>query len=91
MKSVARTQSYRKDLDDIESHIALDNPDAGIDMWLLIDGQVEQLANPNFPRRPGRAPNTFELVAHPNYIVILEEDGRTVTALNVIHAKKKWP
>lgn len=49
------------------------------------------MADPNFPRRPGRVAGTFELVAHPNYIVILEEDAATVTVLNVVHARKKYP
>ena len=39
-------------------------------MWLLIDDQVEQLADPNFPRRPStRVPGAHELVAHENYVV----------------------
>jgi toxin ParE1/3/4 len=60
-------------------------------MWLHIDDQVEKLADPKFPRRPGRVAGTYELVAHENYIVILEEDATTVTALNVVHARKKYP
>lgn len=91
MKRVVRTQSYRDDLDRIEARIARDNPTAGSDMWLHIDEQVDELADPNFPRRLGSAPDTFELVAHPNYIVILEEDGTTVTVLNVVHARQKYP
>lgn len=91
MKQVVRTQTYQDDLDAIETYIALDSPKAGADMWLHIDDQVEQLADPNYPRRPGRVAGTSELVAHPNYIVILEEDATTVTALNVVHARKKYP
>ncbi len=91
MKRVVRTLSYQEDLDAIEAYIAQDNPKAGIDMWLNIDDQVKKLADPNFPRRIGRVDNTFELVAHPNYIVILEEDATSVTALNVVHARKKYP
>lgn len=91
MKQVVRTGSYRDDLDDIETYIAKDSPRAGADVWLYIDDQVEQLADPMFPRRRGRVADTFELVAHENYIVILEEDATTVTVLNVVHAKKKYP
>lgn len=91
MKRVIRTQTYQDDLDAIEARIADDNPIAGTEMWLHIDDQVELLADSNFPRRPGRVNGTFELVAHPNYIVIVEEDGATVTALNVVHARQKWP
>lgn len=90
MKSVVCTQSYQKDLDAVEAYIAKDSPRAGADMWLRIDDQVALLSDPNFPRRPGRVAGTFELVAHLNYIVILEEDATTVTALNVVHAKRQY-
>ena len=53
--------------------------------------QVAKLSDPNFPRCPGRVTGTAELVAHKNYIVILEEDETTVTVLNDIHARKKYP
>ncbi len=91
MKRVERTSSYRDDLDAIEDFIAQDNPAAALDMWFLIDDQVERLADPKFPRRPGRVPGTMELVAHENYIVILQEDLHTVTVLNVVHARQQWP
>lgn len=91
MKRVIRTQTYQNDLDAIETRIAQDDPGAGIDMWLHIDDQVSLLADPNFPRKRGRVKGTFELVAHPNYIVILEEDATTVIVLNVVHARQKWP
>ncbi|MEI8031156.1 MAG: type II toxin-antitoxin system RelE/ParE family toxin [Comamonadaceae bacterium] len=91
MKQVVRTQTYQDDLNAIEARIALDNPSAGVDMWFLIDDQVESLGNENFPRRPGRVHGTCELVAHPNYVVIMEENEATVTVLNVVHARQKWP
>jgi toxin ParE1/3/4 len=91
VKRVVRTQTYKDDLDAIEAYIAQDNPKAGADMWLHIDDQVEQLSDPIFPRRRGRVSDTFELLAHPNYIVILEENSTTVTALNVMHVRRKYP
>jgi len=91
MKQVVRTSSYRDDLDDIEAFIAKDNAAAALDMWFLIDDQVEKLADSKFPRRHGRVTGTMELVAHENYIVILEEDSLSVTVLNVVHARQQWP
>lgn len=90
-KHVVRTVTYRADLDGIEAYVAQDNPRAATELWLLIDAQVDQLADPKFPRRKGRVPGTRELVAHENYIVILVEDADTVTALNVVHARQQWP
>ena len=91
MKRVVRTQSYQDDLENVEARIAQDNPAAGVETWFHIDDQVSQLADPNFPRKPGRVKGTFELVAHANYIVILQEDATTVTVLNVVHARQQWP
>ena len=91
MKRVVRTQSYQDDLEKVEARIAEDNAAAGVAMWFHIDDQVTLLADSNFPRKPGRGKDTFELLAHANYIVILEEDAKTVTALNVVHARQQWP
>ena len=91
MKRVVRTQSYQDDLEKVEVSIAEDNLAAGLDMWFHIDDQVTQLSDRNFPRKQGRVKDTFELVAHANYIVILEEDAKTVTVLNVVHARQQWP
>jgi hypothetical protein len=42
---------YRAKLDAIEALIAQAGS-AALALWLLIDDQVEQLADTNFPRRP---------------------------------------
>ena len=91
MKRVIRTASYQSDLDAIEAYIARDNPVAAVDMWCHIDDQVEKLADSKFPRRRGRVTGTKELVAHENYVVIMIEDETTVTVLNVMHARQKYP
>jgi toxin ParE1/3/4 len=91
MKRVRRTATYAQDLDAIEAHVALDSPNAAADLCLHIDDQVAQLADLNFPRRMGRVPGTFELVAHPNYIVVFIEDATTVTVLNVVHVRRRYP
>lgn len=91
MKTVVRTQTYLADLEAIETFIAKDNPGAAVEMWFHIDDQVEKLADSKFPRRRGRIAGTKELVAHENYVVILIEDAATITALNVVHARRKFP
>ena len=91
MKKVIRLQSYRQSLRDLAAIVAKDNPRAAAQLRINIDDQVTQLADPNFPRKIGRVKGTFELVAHPNYIVILEESATTVTALIVVHARQQWP
>ena len=91
MKLIVRTANYLADLDDIERFIARNNPQAASRLCQHIDDQVEQLADPRFPRRRGRVRGTFELVAHKNYVVIFWERANEVTALNVIHTRKCYP
>lgn len=88
---VLRKPQYLESLQAIEHYIAQDNPIAAIDMWLTIDDQVSKLADPNFPRRRGRVPGTLELVAHPNYVVILEQTLDAVTVIEVLHVAMKYP
>lgn len=91
MKTVFRSAAYLLDLEDIDRRIARNNPAAAADLFDHIDDQVELLTDPNFPRRRGRVPGTYELVAHKHYIVIFEETATTVTALNVIHSSRRYP
>ena len=88
---VLRKPQYWESLQAIENYIAQDNPTAAIELWLAIDDQVNKLADPNFPRRPGRVPGTLELVAHPNYVVILEQTLDSVTVLEVLHSAMRYP
>ena len=88
---VLRKPRYWESLQAIEDFVAQDNPSVALDLWLTIDDQVSQLADPNFPRRRGRVPGTLELVAHPNYVVILVQDEDAVTAVEVLHVARKYP
>lgn len=89
--TVNRVERYLSDLQAVHDYIELSNPDAAIDMLLHIDDQVDSLADPNFPRRQGRVPGTLELVAHPNYVVVLAQTDTTVTALSVMHVARQYP
>ena len=91
MKKVVRLTSYRQSLRDLSAQVAKDNPMGAARLRINIDDQVSQLSDPNFPRKIGRVRGTFELVAHPNYIVILEESDKIVTVLLVVHARQQWP
>lgn len=88
---VLRKPQYWESLQAIEDYIARDNPLAAVDLWLSIDEQVSLLSDLNFPRRRGRVPGTLELVAHPNYVVILEQTPDTVVVLEVLHVAMKYP
>ena len=91
---IVRRPEYREDLDAIEAWIAGDNPSAAIDMWLLVDQQVDHLADPNFPRRPNtRVPGAHEVVAHENYTMYFDprESDCTVTVRAVVHVAREVP
>ena len=88
---VARTPRYDNDLMAIGEYIEKRNSDAAYAMVRLLESQVDSLADPNFPCRPGRVPGTLELVAHPNYVVVLQQTPTTVTALAVMHVARQWP
>lgn len=89
--NVVRTPRYERDIQDIHDYIEQDNADAAMRMLLHIEDQVDHLADPNFPRRKGRIKGTLELVAHPNYLVVLQQSTSTVTVLNVLHVATKYP
>lgn len=91
MLKVEKTDTFQLDLDDIAMHIAQDNVSAAVELEERIHQQVDSLADPNFPRRQGRVPGTLELVAHPNYVVVLRQTATTVTALAVMHVARQYP
>ena len=62
----------------------------GYDAWFKARVHAA-MADPNFPRRRGRVAGTLEMVAHANYVVILQQTPETVTVLDVLHAARKYP
>ena len=91
MFKVIKTDQFQLALEEIVLYIAQDNVDAELNLDERIHAQVDRLADPNFPRRKGRVQGTVELVAHPNYIVVLQQSKGVVTVLNVIHVAKTYP
>jgi len=88
---IVRRDSYAADLDSIVDHIALENPEAALDIWDDIERQIERLRD--FPRsgRIGRMPETRELVVSgtPYIVVYLISDD--VELIRVLHGAQKWP
>jgi addiction module RelE/StbE family toxin len=72
------TPSAEQDRRDIFDFIAADNPRAAAQMDELFRQAAARLAR--FPHlgRPGRVPETRELVAHERYILVYEIDDDTV-------------
>ena len=41
--------------------------------------------------KPGRMKGTREMVVHPNYVVVYQENKTEVVILRVLHARQQWP
>jgi addiction module RelE/StbE family toxin len=86
------TSKARRDLFDVETYIAQDNPTAAIDTVLKIIAATEDLAGFADTGRPGRVPDTRELVITGlPYIVPYRVNNSTVIILRVYHTSRKWP
>jgi toxin ParE1/3/4 len=86
-----RSDNYRADLTGIAEHIAQSNPAAALAMWDTIESRVERLVD--YPRsgRPGRVPETRELVVAGTPYIVIYRIGRSVELLRILHGARRWP
>ncbi|ETF04535.1 translation repressor RelE [Advenella kashmirensis W13003] len=79
------------DRDRIYSYVENDSPRAA----LSLDEQFEKGAAllSRYPHigRPGRVPDTFELVVHANYLLVYDLVSDQVRILRVVHTATRWP
>jgi len=76
----------------IREYVAADNPRAAIALDELIGAKAARLARHPELGRPGRVPNTRELVVHRNYLLVHDiAEGELVRVLRVLHAARQWP
>jgi toxin ParE1/3/4 len=81
-----------RDLEAIGDYIARDKPDAAARVVTRILDQCELLATHPELGRPGRVPETRELVvADTPFIVPYRVHGDTVELLAVFHGARQWP
>jgi toxin ParE1/3/4 len=86
------TPQAEGDLKDIIDYITQDNPLAAVEVGDEIERQVSLLSDHPAMGRPGRIPNTRELViAGLPYIVVYRVDEESLTVLRVLHAARRWP
>ena len=80
------------DRDFIFDHIAEDNPEATARVDHSIETHVDLLASSPELGRPGRVPDTRELViARTPYIAAYEVQHAAVKILRVLHGAQQWP
>ncbi len=82
----------RDDRRTIREYITADDPRAAVALDELMSAKAARLAHHPELGRPGRIPNTRELVVHRNYLLIYDiiQDG-VVRVLRVLHAARQWP
>jgi addiction module RelE/StbE family toxin len=79
-------------LEEIRDWIAKDDPRAAIRVVERIRDATRKLAAAPGIGRPGRIPDTRELiVAHIPYIVPYRVKGDTVEVITVLHGAQRWP
>jgi len=80
------------DLIEVRRFIAEDNPAAASEAAQRIREAARLLSNYPAAGRPGRVPNTRELVvAGTPYILPYRVRGGAVEVLRVLHGARKWP
>ena len=80
------------DLDAVAEYLENDDPDAAAGVVLRIVGTVEHLADHPHLGRPGRIPDTRELVVSGTpYIVPYRVRGGVLEILRVLHGAMRWP
>ena len=81
-------------LDDLESiarFVAQHDENAAEKLQRRIEESVLPVAHHPHLFRWGRLPNTKEIVAHPNYVVVYRVLKTRVRILNVLHARQNYP
>lgn len=79
-----------KDLDDLFSFVARDSLTIAEKEVNRVIGEVARLQSHPATGRPGRVPETRELVIPP-YIVAYRVKAGTVQILRVLHSARSWP
>jgi addiction module RelE/StbE family toxin len=92
LKAIRWLRRALLDLDDAYSYVAADKPSAAKRLVEQIEDGVSQLSVHPLLGRPGRVPETRELViAGTPFLVIYRAEARRVIILTVLHGARRWP
>ncbi|MCU0490465.1 MAG: type II toxin-antitoxin system RelE/ParE family toxin [Chloroflexaceae bacterium] len=91
MKELFWTESAQQALAEHIAYLAQRDPDAAQRVRDAVVAAVEHLEFLPFRGRPGRRPDTRELIINPYpYIVVYEVLGERVNILRVWHSAQNW-
>lgn len=86
------TRRALRRLDEIGTHIAIDNPGAAMRVVARLVAAADALANHPALGRPGRLTGTRELVlADMPYIIPYRVTPTDIEILTVMHTSQAWP
>ena len=86
------TRPALRDLAEISDYIAQDSPSAAHRMLIEVRRQVAQLGDHPHLGRPGRVPDTRELVITSTpYLAPYRVSDRIIEVLAVVHGARNWP
>jgi addiction module RelE/StbE family toxin len=85
------SRSARQDLADILLFIANDNPRAAKKMKVLISEAILPAAEHPHIFRRGRVDGTYEIIVHPNYLLIYQVVADRIRVMRVLHARRRYP
>lgn len=92
MMKVVWFKSAIRDLVSAKDYIALDSPQSAQKIMLRIKDKVSLLSEQTGIGRPGRVPNTKELVIdHTPFILPYRVRDNKIEILRVLHAARQWP
>ncbi len=80
-----------QDIDDLYTQIMLDNPAAAEREVLKIIEAAEHLDRFRYLGRPGRWPESRELIIEGTYILAYREHGEDIEVLATLRAERRWP
>jgi len=88
---VVWTPEAQQDRTDVWDYIAAENPRAAARMDELFSDAATRLAQHPHRGKPGRIPDTRELIPHESYRLVYQIDGETVWILTLVHTARLWP
>ncbi|WP_050452037.1 type II toxin-antitoxin system RelE/ParE family toxin [Candidatus Burkholderia verschuerenii] len=91
MLKIRWTTQALDDLDTLTDYIAEDNARSAIEIFELIQNCITPATTHPHLFRRGRVPDTFEIVAHPNYVVVYEIVDDFIQVLGVLHSRQQYP
>ena len=86
------TEQARTDLESIQQYISEENPKSAPEVARTLIDSVERLMEFPASGRPGRKPDTRELVvAGTPYLLSYRVRNESLQILRVIHGARNWP